>query len=259
MHPDTAALEAAAWLAARSGADRFDSAVVLGSGWAPLVEGWGEPRYRVAMAEVPHFVQPVAEGHRGEVLCYDLDGARVVVLSGRTHLYEGHGHRAVVHGVRTVAALGVRRLVLTNANGSLRHDEWGIGQPVLVRDHLGTTFTSSPDGSRSVDLTDAWSAALRARARALDPTLPEGVYAQLRGPHYNTAAEAEWLRRVGADLVGMSTVPEAIVAREAHLEVLGLSVVTAVEGGGAPTDPTEVVRAAEETARRLGPLVRRLL
>ena len=259
MHPDTAAREAALWLAARSGASRFDAAVVLGSGWGPLVEGWGEPRYRVAMADVPHFRPPVAVGHRGEVLAYDLDGTRVLVLSGRTHLYEGHGVRAVVHGVRTVAALGVRRLVLTNSNGSLRHDEWGIGQPVLVRDHLATTFTSPLDGARFVDLTDAWSARLRAGARELDPTLPEGVYAQLRGPHYNTPAEAEWLRRVGADLVGMSTVPEAIAARAAHLELLGLSVVTAIEGSGAATDPDEVVRAAEATARRLGPLVRRLL
>ena len=259
MHPDTAAREAAAWLVARSGAERFDAAVVLGSGWGPLVEGWGRPRYRVAMAEVPHFRPPVAVGHRGEVLAYDLDGARVLVLDGRTHLYEGHGGRAVVHGVRTVAALGVRRLVLTSANGSLRRDEWSIGQPVLVRDHLATTFTPPPAGARCVDLTDAWSAALRSRARELDPTLPEGVYAQLRGPHGHTPAEAEWLRRVGADLVGMSTVHEAIAAREAHLEVLGLSVVTAVAAAGAPTDPGEVVRAAEATARRLGPLVRRLL
>ena len=258
MDPFLAAQEAAAWIARRTGRATYDAAVVLGSGWAPLVESWGEPVHRFAMGDVPHLRAPVAEGHAGEAACFDLGGAGVLVLGGRTHLYEGHGQRPVVHAVRTAAALGARTLVLTNANGSLRPD-WEVGQAVIVRDHLATTFTSPLEGPRFVDLTDAWSPRLRARARTLDPSLAEGVYAQLRGPHYNTVAEADWLRRVGAVLVGMSTVPEAIAAREAGLELLGLSVVTAIEGSDAATDPSEVVAAAERTARRLGPLVASVL
>lgn len=258
MDPYAAAREAAAWITSRTGRTSYDAGVVLGSGWTPLVEQWGEPAARLAMADAPHLLAPVAEGHGGELLGFDLDGSHVLVLGGRTHLYEGHGQRRVVHGVRTLAALGARTLVLTNANGSLRGD-WEVGRAVLVRDHLAATFTSPLEGARFVDLTDAWSPRLRAEARALDPSLPEGVYAQLRGPHYNTRAEADWLRRVGADLVGMSTVPEAIAAREAGIELLGLSIVTAIEGSDDVIDPAEVVRTAEHTARRLGPVVAHLL
>jgi purine-nucleoside phosphorylase len=254
VDPFEAAAAAAAWLREATGRASYDAVLVLGSGWAPAISSWGEPFARVVTGDVPHFLAPVAEGHRGEILGFDLTGIGVLVLSGRTHLYEGHGPRPVVHGIRTAAALGCRLAVLTNANGSLRPD-WRIGQPILVSDHVNATGVSPIEGAHFVDLTDAWSPALRARARELDPTLAEGVYAQLRGPHYNTAAEAEWLRRVGADLVGMSTVPEAIAAREAGLALFGVSVVTAIEGSDQAIDPTEVVTAAESTARALGPLL----
>jgi purine-nucleoside phosphorylase len=185
----------------------------------------------------------------------------VLVLVGRTHLYEGYGLGPVVHGVRAAAAAGVRLALLTNANGTLR-GEWEVGRPVLIADHLNLTATSPLDGPRFTDLTDLWSPRLRALARAVDPTLAEATYAWLRGPHYETWAEAAWLRRLGADLVGMSTVPEAIAAREAGLEVLGLSTVTAVEGPGdavAGIDPSEVVAVAERTATRCGPLLAQLV
>ena len=130
---------------------------------------------------------------------------------------------------------------------------------MLIRDHINLTATSPLEGARFVDLTDAWSPRLRALARALDPSLQEGVYAFLRGPHYETWAEAEWLRRVGADMLGMSTVPEAIAARELGVELVGISTVTAVEGTESGIDPGEVVRIAERTAERLGPLVAELI
>ena len=258
MDPSLAAAEAAEWWRRRPGVEAYDAAVVLGSGWGPAIDSWGDPQVRLPLDEVPHFLAPVAPGHRGEALGLDLAGLRVLVLSGRTHLYEGHGPGPVVHGVRTAAALGARLLVLTNANGSLRPD-WEVGRPVLIRDHLNLTGISPLDGARFVDLTDAWSARLRAIARDLDPTLAEGVYAQLRGPHYNTAAEAEWMRRVGGDLVGMSTVPEAIAARESGLELIGFSTVTAIEGSDEAIDPDEVVAAAEQTAVRMGPLLADLI
>ena len=256
--PFEQAREAAAYVADRTARATYDALLVLGSGWAPAVDTWGEPRARLRQVDVPHVRAPVAEGHRGELLAFDLDGAGVLVQSGRTHLYEGHGPRPVVHGVRTAAALGARIVVLTNASGSLR-PEWEMGQPVLISDHLNLTGASPIEGARFVDLTDAWSPRLRAVAHGLDPTLVEGVYAQLSGPHYNTAAEAEWMRRVGADLVGMSTVPEVIAARECSMEVAGFSTVTAIEGSGDATDPSEVVAAAERTAGRLGPLLAALL
>ena len=241
-------------LATLTGVPRHDALVVLGSGWGPAADAFGEPVATLAMTDLPGFVAPVAEGHRGTVTSYDVDGVATLVLVGRTHLYEGLGLGPVVHGVRTAAAAGCRIAVLTNANGSLR-PEWEVGRIVLVRDHLNLTGTSPTTGARFVDLTDCWSARLRAMARDLDPALPEGVYAWLPGPHYETWAEAEWVRRIGGDVLGMSTVPEAIAARECGVEVVGLSTVTAVEGSGTGIDPSEVVAVAEASAARAGPLL----
>ncbi len=152
--------------------------------------------------------------------------------------------------------------MLTNANGSLREDV-ELGQPILIRDHLNLAQLGGQggplEGPRFVDLTDAWSSRLRDIARGLDPDLREGVYALLGGPHYETWAEAGWLRRIGADLVGMSTVYEAIAAREWDVELVGLSTVTAIEGTDSGIDATEVVRIAERSATRVAPMVVRLV
>jgi purine-nucleoside phosphorylase len=178
----------------------------------------------------------------------------VLLYLGRTHLYEGLGPGAVAHPVRTAAAAGVRLAVLTNANGSLRADV-ELGEPVLISDHLNLAFGSPLEGPRFVDLTDAWSLRLRRIARDERPELKEGVYALLGGPHYETWAEAAWLRTIGADLVGMSTVYEAIAARELDVELAGLSTVTAIEGTESGIDPDEVVAVAEATTGKLGRLL----
>jgi purine-nucleoside phosphorylase len=251
---DDLAAAAAARLAELTGVTHHRALVVLGSGWGPAADGFGASVASFPMTELPGFVAPTAEGHRGTVSSYDVDGVATLVLAGRTHLYEGHGLRPVVHGVRTAAAAGCTLALLTNANGSLRTD-LEVGQPVLVRDHLKLTATSPIEGAHFVDLTDCWSARLRGLAHDLDPTLAEAIYAWLPGPHYETLAEAEWLRRAGADVIGMSTVPEAIAGREYGLEVLGLSTVTAVEGQDSGIDPSEVVAVAERTATRTGPLL----
>jgi purine-nucleoside phosphorylase len=248
------AARAAERIAALTGVESHRAVVVLGSGWAPAVEAFGTPVAELAMTDVPGFLAPVAEGHRGTISSYDVDGVATLVLSGRTHLYEGHGLRPVVHGIRTAAAAGCSLAVLTNANGSLRED-LDIGQPVLVRDHLNLTGTSPVEGAHFVDLTDCWSRRVRTVARELDPSLVEATYAWLRGPHYETLAEAEWVRRIGGDVLGMSTVPEAIAGRECGMEVLGLSTVTALEGQDSGIDPSEVVAVAERTAARMGPLL----
>jgi purine-nucleoside phosphorylase len=248
------ARRAAERLAAVTGVPRHRAVVVLGSGWTPAAEALGDLVATLPMSELPGFATPTAEGHRGTVASYDVDGVPTLVLFGRTHLYEGLGLGPVVHGIRTAAAAGCTTAVLTNANGSLR-DDWEPGRVVLVRDHLNLTTTSPLAGPRFVDLTDCWSRRLRAYAQQLDPTLPEAVYAWLPGPHYETLAEAEWVRRSGADVLGMSTVPEAIVARECGIEVVGLSTVTAVEGSDDGIDPSEVVAVAEAAAARTGPLL----
>ncbi len=252
--PRVAAAQAAERLAELTGVEHHSAVVVLGSGWGPAADAFGVPVAELAMTDVPGFLAPTAEGHRGTIASYDVGGVPTLVLSGRTHLYEGHGLRPVVHGVRTAAAAGCTTALLTNANGSLR-DDLEIGQPVLVRDHLNLTGTSPVEGAHFVDLTDCWSARLRALARELDPSLAEATYAWLTGPHYETLAEAEWVRRIGGDVLGMSTVPEAIAGRECGLEVLGLSTVTAVEGQDSGIDPSEVVAVAERTAARMGPLL----
>ena len=147
-------------------------------------------------------------------------GKRALVFGGRTHLYEGRGVRAVVHAVRTAAAAGCRRIVLTNGCGGLSA-QWPPGTVVLVSDHLNLTGRSPVEGATFLDLTDLYSARLRALAHAVDPSLPEGVYVQLPGPHYETPAEVRMARLLGGDLVGMSTALEAIAARQSGMQVLG--------------------------------------
>jgi purine-nucleoside phosphorylase len=245
---------AAAAIADRTGVPRHDVLVVLGSGWAGAAEAFGPPVASVPVGELPGFVTPVADGHLGVLSSHRVGDAAVLVVYGRTHLYEGHGPSAVAHPVRAAAAAGCRIGVLTNANGSLRED-WQPGTGVLIRDHLNLTGVSPLAGARFVDLTGCWSPRLRALAREVEPSLVEGVYALMPGPQYETAAEAAMLRTLGADLVGMSTVLEAIAAREAGMELLGLSAVAAVEATGLPLDPAGVVRVAAGAAAPLGGVI----
>ena len=256
--PYRAARDAAAALAAATGVERHDVVVVLGSGWAGAADAFGAPVAEVDVADLPGFVPVVAEGHVGRVRSCVVGGHRVLAFLGRTHLYEGRGAAQAAHAVRTAAAAGCRLAVLTNANGSLR-PAWGTGTGVVLRDHLNLADATPLVGARFVDLTDAWTARWRERALAADAGLVEGVYAMLRGPHYETVAEALMLRTLGADVVGMSTVPEAIAVREAGMELLGLSVVTTVEATGEVIDGEEVVRVAAAAATRLGGVIAAVL
>ncbi|BBX50823.1 purine-nucleoside phosphorylase [Mycolicibacterium poriferae] len=254
--PYALARRAADAVAERTGVDAHDVAVVLGSGWAPAAARLGDPTAAVPMAELPGFTPPSAEGHGGQVLSLRIGPHRVLVLLGRIHAYEGHDLRHVVHPARTAAAAGARTVVLTNAAGGLRQD-FAVGQPVLISDHLNLTSRSPLVGARFVDLVDAYSPALRALAREIDPTLAEGVYAGLFGPQYETPAEIRMLRTLGADLVGMSTVHETIAAREAGADVLGVSLVTNLAAGmtGQPLSHDEVLAAGRQSATRMGSLL----
>jgi len=252
--------EAAAALAERTGVDKHDVAVVLGSGWRPAADEFGAADAEVPMAELPGFAAPTVAGHGGTIRSLRAGDRRVLVLLGRTHFYEGRGVGAVVHGVRTVAAAGCRTVVLTNAAGCIR-EGIPVGSPVLISDHLNLTATSPLQGAHFVDLTDLYSPRLRALAKEIDPALTEGVYAGLTGPHFETPAEIRMLRTMGADLVGMSTVLEAIAARAAGLEVFGLSLVTNLAAGllGEPLNHEEVLEAGRAAAGRMGGLLRSLV
>ena len=247
---------AAARLRELTGVERHDVALVMGSGWLPAADALGEAAAEVSSTELPGFTPPVVEGHAGTVRSVRCDGSDALVFLGRTHLYEGRGVEAVVHGVRTAAAAGCRTVVLTNGAGGLQ-PHWQPGTPVLIRDHLNLTAVSPLNGPRFVDLTDLYSARLRALCQQVRPALDEGVYAQLPGPHYETPAEVEMVRRLGGDLVGMSTALEAIAARECGMEVLGISLVTNAAAGitGEPLDHEEVLAAGRGAAARMGALL----
>jgi purine-nucleoside phosphorylase len=262
MSPDTStetrarAEDAASALAKATGVLHHDVALVMGSGWAEAADALGDATAEIPMADVPGFVPPVVQGHGGAIRSVSIGGKRALVFLGRTHLYEGRGVAALAHGVRTAAAAGANLIVLTNAAGGLRHG-MRPGQPVMISDHLNLTGVSPIAGANFIDLTDLYSARLRALAGTIDPTLEQGVYAQLPGPHFETPAEIRMLRTMGADLVGMSTVLEAIAAREAGVEVFGLSLVTNLAAGmtGEPLDHAEVLAEGRAAAGRMGALL----
>ena len=257
--PDALAAESARAIGDRTGVDEHDVAVILGSGWAPAVAELGDPVAVVPMAELPGFTPPTAAGHGGQVLSLHVCGRRVLVFVGRIHAYEEHELRHVVHPVRAASAAGARTIVLTNAAGGLRED-YTVGQPVLISDHLNLTARSPLVGAQFVDLTDAYSPRLRELVKAIDPSIAEGVYAMFPGPQYETPAEVRMAGVLGADLVGMSTVLEAIAARAEGCELLGLSLVTNLAAGlGPPLDHEEVLAIGKAAATRMGVLLRQLI
>jgi purine-nucleoside phosphorylase len=260
------------YLAARAGASgirerlgEHRAALVLGSGWADVVATLGETRASVPMPELPGFPAPSVQGHTGMAHSVDVGGVPVLVLAGRAHLYEDHPVATVVHGVRSAVLAGCRAVLLTNAAGSLVPAN-GPGTPVLISDHLNLTGVSPMTGSdppadlpaRFADLTDLYSARLRAVAAAAAPGIPEGVYAGLLGGSYETPAEIRMLRAMGADLVGMSTVLEAIAARHLGAEVFGVSLVTNLAAGlsAEALDHREVLATGKASVDRLVDLLR---
>jgi len=259
---------AADQLAHRSGIARHDAVVVLGSGWAAAADELGELVADTELADLPGFPQPTVAGHRNLARSVTLGAVRVLVLGGRSHLYEGHSAATVVHGVRTAIAAGCRTVILTNAAGGFNPD-WPVGQPVLISDQLNLTGTSPMAGpppppdkpARFVDMTETYSKRLQEFARAVDPALPEGVYAGLLGGAYETPAEVRMLQTLGADLVGMSTVLEAIAARHLGAEVLGVALVTNAAAGLSDEllDHADVLDAAKEATPRMVALLRGVL
>src|SRR5690349_16537078 len=259
-NPYDNAQAAAAKLAELTGIARHDVALVLGSGWLPAVDALGEATAEIDTTDLPGFSAAAVVGHSGKIRSIRRGEKNLLVFLSRTHFYEGKGVAAVVHPIRTAAAAGCSTIVLTNGCGGLK-ETWTPGTPVLISDHINLTGTSPIEGANFIDLTDLYSSRLRALCREIDPSLDEGVYVQLPGPHYETPAEIGMVRAIGADLVGMSTTLEAIAAREAGMEILGISLVTNLAAGitGEPLNHEEVLEAGRSAATRMGELLGRIV
>ena len=255
MTPEVAASVAATTLAERTGAGRHELAVVLGSGWAGSVDAIGTTEAELSTDELPGFAPSTVAGHAGTVRSLLVGEKRVLAFLGRTHLYEQRDPVAVAHAVRVAAAAGCRAVILTNACGAI-DERFHPGQIVLVSDHINMTAISPLEGGQFVDLSDLYARRLRDVCRRIDPTLEEGVYVGYWGPNYETPAEIRAFRALGGDLVGMSTVLEAIAARAAGLEVLGLSLVTNMAAGIAgPLSHDEVLEQGRAGEARAGTLL----
>ena len=256
VDPKEVARQAAEQIAAKTGVVRHDIALTLGSGWGKAADLIGETVAEFPATEITGFSKPAVEGHVGTIRSIrTASGHHVLIIGARTHFYEDHGVRRVVHSVRTAAATGAKIMVLTNGAGGLK-ESWGPGTPVLISDHINLTASSPLEGATFIDLTDLYSTRLRDLARTVEPSLDEGVYVQFRGPHYETPAEVQMAGRMGGHIVGMSTALEAIAAREAGMEVIGFSLITNLAAGlGEPLSHAEVIAAGKDAE----PVISKLL
>ncbi|MCY4411649.1 MAG: purine-nucleoside phosphorylase [Caldilineaceae bacterium] len=220
--------------------ERRPIGLILGSGLNPLAEAI-EEAVAIPFEEIPHFSTSTAPGHEGRLIVGQLAGKTVAAMQGRIHLYEGYSAEEITFPIRVMQRLGVETLILTNAAGGL-NSSFRAGDFMLIEDHLnfvgmaGHNPLMGPNmdafGTRFPSMTHAYPRFLRKAAlesaRELEVTLRQGVYAFLAGPNFETPAEVRYLRQVGADAVGMSTVPEALVAVHAGMKVLGISTITNV-------------------------------
>lgn len=242
-------------------------AMVLGSGLGYLAEEVENP-ISVPFFAIPHFRRSTAPGHAGRLVFGSLEGERVVVMQGRFHHYEGYDFSDVTFPIRVMRLLGAETLVVTNAAGCINRD-WQAGELMLIADHMKFTLDSPlcgpniPEfGPRFPDSSLNYSARLRALARSVareqDIPLREGVYLYMSGPQYETPAEIRAARTLGADAVGMSTVPEVIIARHCGMEVLGITLLTNMAAGilDQPLTEEEVLQAAEAGKERFSSLLR---
>ncbi|UAJ80529.1 purine-nucleoside phosphorylase [Leifsonia sp. ZF2019] len=259
--PFEVARQAAEQLAEKTGVEKHDIALTLGSGWGTAADLIGETTATIPATEILGFGRPALEGHVGTLRSVLLpSGKRALVIGARTHYYEGHGVRRVVHSVRTAAAAGATTMILTNGAGGIK-EHWKPGTPVLISDHINLTADSPLEGATFIDLTDLYSGRLRALAKTIDPSLDEGVYTQFRGPHYETPAEVQMAKAIGGHIVGMSTALEAIAARQAGMEILGMSLITNLAAGiqKTPLSHAEVIEAGQAAEPVISALLARIV
>ncbi|PYP62866.1 MAG: purine-nucleoside phosphorylase [Gemmatimonadetes bacterium] len=269
LHTLSRVEEAAAVVRERFG-KRADVALILGTGLGRLAAEIETP-VSVDYAEIPYFPLSTVESHAGRLLCGTLAGKTVIAMQGRFHRYEGYSLQQVTFPVRVLHALGAKTLVVSNACGGM-HPLWGAGDLMLIADHinlLGDNPLTGPNddrlGPRFPDMSDAYDAELRVLARAVALArgieLREGVYVAVSGPNLETRAEYRFLRAIGADVVGMSTVPEVIVAVHAGMRVLGLSIITdlCLPDSLEPATVEQIIAVANRAEPRLTQLVTAVL
>ena len=269
-------IEAAAFLKSKLGSLAPSIGIVLGSGLGAVADAVAGP-ILIPCADIPHFPQSTVEGHSGRIVAGLLGGVPVIVMQGRVHYYEGYTPQQVTFPMRVLGALGIRAVALTNAAGGIK-EGYRIGQLVALADHINfmgfnplagpnePRFAFQPgSGLRFFDMTEAYSKRLRALAKQAASAegfqLDEGVYLAVPGPSFETPAEIRAFRTLGATLVGMSTVPETIVARHMGIEVLGISCVTNLASGlgATPLSHEEVFEAGRKVEHQLARLFTRLI
>jgi len=244
--------------------------IVLGSGLGAFAEDLEKP-VAIPYDEIPGFAHATVEGHAGRLVIGTADGVSVAAMQGRFHFYEGYGLEDVTFPIRVLKLLGVRTLILTNAAGSL-NTELSPGSLMVISDHInlmGVNPLIGPNderfGPRFPDLTSTYEPALQTivieEAKAVDVEMRRGVYAALSGPSYETPAEIHMVRTLGADAVGMSTVPEAIVARHMDMQVIGISCITNLAAGvsNRPVDHSQVIATGERVRVQFTELIRRVI
>ena len=257
IDPFEIAQKAADQIRELTGVQNHDIALTLGSGWAKAADLLGETISEIPASEIIGFSKPALAGHAGTIRSIKLpNGKFALVIGARTHFYENHGVRAVVHSVRTAAKTGAEVMVLTNGAGGIQ-PQWAGGAAVLISDHINLTASSPLEGATFIDLTDLYSSRLRELAKQIDSSLDEGVYVQFRGPHYETPAEVQMAKTMGGDIVGMSTALEAIAARESGMEILGMSLITNLAAGiqKTPLSHSEVIEAGKQAEARISKLL----
>ena len=257
IDPFEIAQKAADQIRERTGVEKHHIALTLGSGWAKAADLLGETISEIPASEIIGFSKPALAGHAGTIRSIKLpNGKFALVIGARTHFYENHGVRAVVHSVRTAAKTGAEVMVLTNGAGGIQ-PQWAGGAAVLISDHINLTASSPLEGATFIDLTDLYSSRLRELAKQIDSSLDEGVYVQFRGPHYETPAEVQMAKTMGGDIVGMSTALEAIAARESGMEILGMSLITNLAAGiqKTPLSHSEVIEAGKQAEARISKLL----
>jgi purine-nucleoside phosphorylase len=237
-----------------------ETGLILGSGLGSLTDEFNNST-RIKYDDIPNFPSSSVEGHKGEIVAGRLSGVDLMAFSGRVHYYEGYTMKEVCFSVEAMACMGIKKLIITNASGAV-NESYSPGDIIIIRDHINLTGDNPLRGSSNfIDLTDAYSKRLRTvaqqRAAKLGIHIQEGVYMIFPGPSYESPAEIRMARTMGADLVGMSTVPEVITANSQGMEVLGLSMVTNMAAGitGNALSHDEVIETSKSSADRFKALV----